>query len=101
MSEDNNNSSVSSTDMESNPLDATLSAYGFETLATRVHITVSSYRWLNHDPDGISAKAVLDALVKGNILADDSSKQVESITFKSFKSRSKEEEETIIEIEIV
>ena len=43
----------------------------------RCRITVVSYRHRDTDPDGISAKALIDGLVSNGILAGDSSKQVE------------------------
>jgi Holliday junction resolvase RusA-like endonuclease len=61
-----------------------------------VNIKVISYRWRNHDTDGVSIKAVLDGIVHAGILTDDSAKQVKKVTFESIKSK---EEKTIIEIE--
>lgn len=61
-----------------------------------VTIHVISYRKRKHDPDGISAKAVLDGIVRAGILADDSWEQVKSITFESRKAQ--DEEKTFIKI---
>ena len=97
--ESKNRATVPATDLEPNPCNAALSAHGFKTLASRVNIRVISYRKLNHDPDGISAKAVIDGIVRAGILTDDSSKQVESVNFKSYKTKKGEEEKTVIEIE--
>ena len=99
MNENKNRATVPTADLEQGSCNAALSAHGFETLASRVSIRVISYRKLNHDPDGISAKAVIDGVVRAGILADDSTKQVESVTFESYKTKKGEEEKTIIEIE--
>lgn len=61
-----------------------------------VAIHVISYRKRKHDPDGISAKAVLDGIVRAGVLIDDSWEQVKSITFESRKTQG--EEKTLIEI---
>lgn len=74
---------------------ATKESTGFDS---PVNIRVTSYRKRKHDPDGVSAKAVLDGLVQRGILQDDSTEQVKSITFESIISK---EEKTIIEIEEV
>lgn len=93
--ENNNRVALPATNLEQDIIHAALSAHGFETLATPVNIRVISYRRLNHDPDGISAKAVIDGIVRAGILADDSTKQVKEVTFESRKSK---DERTVIEI---
>ena len=97
MSKNSDHTSVSIADLEPDTGNAAFSTYGFETLDSPVNIRVISYRKLKHDPDGISAKAVIDALVRNGVLADDSSKQVAQVSFESRKSK---EEKTVIEIEI-
>lgn len=99
VNENNNKTSISSTDLEQNTLDAALSAHGFETLASRVNITVKSYRRLNHDPDGISAKAVIDGITRAGVLTDDSSKQVKSVTFESYQDKDERTEIIIEDVE--
>lgn len=47
------------------------------------------------DPDGISAKAVIDGLVLGGILVDDGAKFVKEVTFTQETCKT---EETIIDI---
>ncbi len=93
MIEDNNRTTLPAANVESNTGDEPLGKKGFKGFNSRVDITVTSYRKRNHDPDGISAKAVLDGLVRRQILRDDSTKEVNSITFKSEISK---EEKTII-----
>jgi len=83
--------------MESNTVHAALPANCFAEMDSRVTITIISYRRINHDPDGISAKAAIDGLVHAGILADDSSKQVKKVTFESRKSKD-ERTEIIIEV---
>ena len=92
---DTDRTELPATYLEPHSGDATLSAYGFKALDTPVNIRVISYRKLRHDPDGISAKAVIDGLVHAGILADDTSEQVKKVTFESRKSK---EEKTVIEI---
>ena len=95
MNEDNNRTTLPATDLEPNTSYEPLGEKeikGFDSLVT---ITVTSYRKLTHDPDGISAKAVLDGIVRAGILTDDSTKFVKEVRFKSIKSK---EEKTIIEI---
>ncbi len=48
------------------------------------------------DPDGISAKAVIDGLNAEGLFADDSTKFIEEIWHKQIKSS---EEKTVVEIE--
>ena len=62
-----------------------------------VRVTIHSYRKRIADPDGLSAKAVLDGIVRhGGILADDSAKQIKEIRFEQTKA---DEEKTVIVIE--
>ena len=92
---DKNRITLPATDLESDSSNAAFSTHGVKTLVAPVNIRVISYRKLNHDPDGISAKAVIDGIVQTGILRDDSTKQIKSVTFESRKSK---EEKTIIEI---
>jgi hypothetical protein len=59
----------------------------------RIHIHSKRRRFA--DPDGVSAKAAIDGLVKGGILRDDSSKYISEVTFTQELSTI---EETVIEI---
>ena len=96
MNEDN--TTVPFANMESYFSDASLGEKKVERLDTRVSINVHSLRYRLTDPDGISAKAVIDGMVKAGILADDTSKQVEKVTFSQEKIKKPQEEITIIEI---
>jgi hypothetical protein len=63
----------------------------------RATITVHSIRKRLLDPDGCSAKAAIDTIVReGNILIDDSAKYVKEVRFTQEKGK---EEKTIITID--
>ena len=47
------------------------------------------------DPDGISAKAAIDGIVKAGVLRDDSAKEVQKVSYSQEKGK---EEKTIITI---
>ena len=96
MNEGDNRTSLSVADMEPNSSDEPVGKEETPRFDSPVIIRVISYRKLNHDPDGVSVKAVLDGIVRAGILADDSAKQVKEITFESRKSK---DERTIIEIQ--
>lgn len=84
--------------MESNIGNESMGKSKTAPLDTRVTITVTSYRWAKHDPDGVCSKAVLDGLIKIGILRDDSTDEVKKICFESKKAETKEMERTTIEI---
>ena len=64
-------------------------------LDKRASIKVHSKRKRLADPDGISAKAIIDGLVLGGILQDDSAEFVSEVSFTQENSKT---EETIIDI---
>ena len=68
---------------------------------TPVHISITHYRSRLCDPDNLNAKGVIDALVEGGLLFDDSAKEVRSITHDQIKVKSRDEEKTRITIEEV
>lgn len=94
--ENSNRTPVPTANMEQDSSHESLGAKKITGFNTPVHIRVISYRKRPHDTDGVSAKAVLDGIVRRGILQDDTSKQVESITF---ESRQSDDEKTIIEID--
>lgn len=65
----------------------------------KVNIIIHSFRKRLTDPDGISAKAAIDGLVKAELLPDDCNKYINEIRFKQTKIGTKEEEKTVITIE--
>jgi len=81
--------------MEQHISDESLVKEVFERLDPPFIITVTSYRRLKHDPDGVSIKALLDGIVRAGLLKDDSWEEIKEIRLKSIKA---EEEKTIIEI---
>ena len=95
MNEDNNRTTLPTTDLEQGSCDASLGKEKATGLDTRINIRVISYRKRKHDPDGISIKAVLDGLVQRGILQDDSTEEINKVTFESVKSS---EEKTVIEL---
>lgn len=62
-----------------------------------VRIHIHSIRNRLADPDGVSGKAAIDGLVKGAILADDTAKQVEKVSYSQEKASGRPEE-TIISV---
>lgn len=99
MSEDQDRIALPTPDMEPHSSDESMAKEKAAGFNSRVNITVTSYRRRKHDPDGISAKAVLDGIVRRGIIADDSTSEIESITFKSIIIKKDEAEKTIIEID--
>ena len=64
-----------------------------------VNVFIHSYRYRLCDPDGISCKWALDAIVKAGILVDDKSENVKEVRFRQTKIKKPEEERTVITIE--
>ena len=93
--EDNNRAALSVANLESDIKHESVEEKQTLPFNSRVNIRVTSYRNRNHDPEGVSVKAVLDGLVRIGILAADSTKEGNEVTFKSIISK---EEKTIIEI---
>lgn len=99
MDESNNRATVPTADLEQVTGMPPMAKDENPSFDSPVTIRVISYRKREHDTDGISAKAVIDGLVGIGILADDSTKQVKSVTFESRKTEKGEKEKTIIEID--
>jgi len=81
--------------VEPNPCNGDLAEKATPRYDTPCRINVHSVRKRLADPDGISAKAAIDGLVRAAILADDSAKQITQISYSQEKG---EPEETIITI---
>ena len=75
-----------------------LAKKGYQRPDSQVCIFVHSKRHRLADPDGISAKAAIDGLVRSGILEDDSAKFIKEVSFTQEKIPSKEKETTIITI---
>jgi len=84
--------------MEQNTCNALLGKKKVEGLSSSCNIYVFSRRHRLADVDGISAKAVLDGIVRRGLLPDDTTKEVKGIFFTQEKIGKHEEEETIITI---
>ncbi len=95
---DKNNTTLPAANLEPYPTNAPMAKKKDQGLDTRVNITITSYRKRIHDPDGVSAKAVLDGIVRAGLLPDDSTKEVYQITFRSIICKKDEPEKTVIEI---
>ena len=93
--ENEDNFAIPIANMEQNTCYELLGAEEAQGLDTQCCIHIHSKRKRLADPDGISAKAVIDGLCKAGILADDSAKYIKSVTFSQEKA---DKEETIIEI---
>lgn len=85
-----------SPDLEQALSHATLGADELKAFDTPVSIKVHSVRKRLADSDGISAKAVIDALVLGGLLKDDSPEFVKEVSYSQEKG---ETEYTVITIE--
>ena len=90
-----NNAAVSSANVEPAKRAAAKKTHVRQAVHPRVSITVHSKRRRPVDPDGISAKAAIDGLVRGGILEDDSPTFVEAVTYSQERAAI---EETIIEV---
>lgn len=83
-------------DLEPDNQDASDAALQNGQFNQAVCIAVHSVRKRLADPDGISAKAAIDAIVAAGVLQDDSAKFVKEVRFTQEKGS---EEKTIIVIE--
>jgi hypothetical protein len=50
------------------------------------------------DVDGVSGKAVLDALVLAKIIADDTTKEVKEVLYSQTKVKNKTEEKVVVTV---
>ena len=96
--ENNNNFTVQDANMEPIISTESLAKKKSKGLDTRFYIHIHSKRNRQCDPDGVSAKAAIDGIVKAGILPDDSAKFVKKVSFTQEKCSSITEEETIITI---
>ena len=94
----NNRATLSAADLEQNTRHEPLAKKEIEGFTTLVNVHVHSIRNRLADSDGISAKAVIDGIVKRGLLVDDSSKEIKSVSYSQEKGK---EEKTIITIEEV
>lgn len=85
-------------DLESNPRYGAAGTHEVQTFSSPVNVHVHSKRRRECDPDGISVKWALDAVVEAGILVDDSPKHIKHVTFSQEKIPVSEREETVITI---
>lgn len=81
--------------LESGVGDAPLAEEKVKGCAPRACLHIHSYRKRLADPDGVSAKAVIDGIVKAGILPDDSAQFIEQVSYSQEKAA---EEKTVITI---
>lgn len=93
--ETRNRNPRAATYLEPTAFDGPLEAEEGPRFTSPVDIHVHSIRRRLADPDGISAKAVIDSLVRERILEDDSPKYVRQVTYSQEKGV---EDKTIITI---
>lgn len=80
--------------MESTPGHESVGEKASERLDTSCRINVHSKRSRLCDPDGVSAKALIDGLVLAGVLRDDSAKSVSEVRF----TQEIGEDETIVDV---
>ena len=94
--ESNDRATDTTADVEQAVSDAPLGKEKGARFDSPVRIHIHSIRKRTADPDGISAKAAIDGIVKGGLLEDDSAKHVEAVTYSQEKGS---EEKTLITVE--
>ena len=70
-----------------------------EAFESPVSILIHSYRHRLCDPDGISGKWWIDAIVKAGILANDTTEEIKEVRFKQTKIKKTEAEKTVFIIQ--
>lgn len=88
-------------DLELLARDGAVEAEGVPRFASQVDIFVTHYRTRLADPQGPSTKAVIDAIVRAGVLADDSANEIREVRDRQKKVASVAEERTEIDIRVV
>ena len=94
--ETDDNLAVSAANVESDSCNAPLGQEETPRFNSPVSIHIHSIRKRSTDADGISAKAVIDGIVRAGILIDDSPQYVKEVSYSQEKGK---EEKTIITIQ--
>ena len=94
----NDRSSRQATNMERLVSDEPLETCGRAAFDTPVSIRIDSYRCRLADVDGVSGKAVLDALVLAKVIADDTTKEVTEVLYSQTKVKNKTEEKVVVTV---
>lgn len=95
---DKNSPTLPPPNVEPHPSNAPLAEEEATGPDSRASILVHSRRRRLTDPDGVSAKAAIDSLVKAGILVDDSALYVREVRYSQEKIKKGDEEETIITV---
>ena len=98
MKNDKNITPISFTDMEPDSCNELLGAKKIKRLDSQCCLHFHSKRYRLADPDGLSAKAVIDGIVKTGLLRDDTAQQIKQITYSQEKIKKDKQEETIVTI---
>lgn len=93
--EGNDRAAVQAADVEPADVHTGKAADKAHGVHSRVRIAVHSRRRRLADPDGVSAKAVIDGLRAGGLIVDDSARYVEGVSYSQEKSKV---EETVISV---
>jgi hypothetical protein len=88
-------------DLELSLGDGALAAEEVPRFTAQVDIFVTHRRHRLADPQGASTKAVIDAIVRAGVLADDNAGQIREIRDRQEKIPKEQAEETEIEIRVV
>ena len=92
---------VSAADMESGASNALLGAEKVTRLDSPCRIHIHSKRHRLADADGICAKYVIDGLIHGGLLPNDSARWVKNVSFSQEKIGTDREEKTVVMIEVL
>lgn len=87
--------------MESDSCNEPLVSKNVPRFNTPVRVHVNHYRHRLADADGLSIKAALDAIVRADILADDSAEDIKEISESQHKVAKSEKERTVFTIEAI
>ena len=94
----NDNHPRKATNLERLVGDEPLETGGRSAFDSPVSIRIDSYRCRLADVEGLSSKAVLDALVLAKIIADDTTKEVTEVLYSQTKVKNKTEEKVIVTV---
>lgn len=94
----NDRSTRQATNLECIACDEPMATCGRAAFDSPVSIRIDSYRIRLADVDGVSGKAVLDALVLAKIIADDTTKEVKEVLYSQTKVKNKTEEKVVVTV---
>lgn len=94
----NDRSAREATNLERITCDEPMATCGRAAFDSPVSIRIDSYRIRLADVDGVSGKAVLDALVLAKVIADDTTKEVKEVLYSQTKVKNKTEEKVVVTV---